>query len=272
MPYYQVDKSTYFQTAHVIDLETAMYHEASTFEAKSKAYNASTAVPLASPAVGTARAFLDAGGKTLMKAWLILAVRTEAHKDAGRAVVIRGGGGDPDAVRRSWEAEAQTAVARMDPATGAWALHVCDAAGCGKQTGGREYAAVVMDGVEKLTFHACAEFGCKNDPVHAQARFCAAHKALETQCAAFVDPPQGAPPGATGAFCPNAALPKRRCCSDPAHVALEDEYGGSGSRLMRRRMPDETMNEYRLAQARWCALTARLTGAPQRAPCGAGVS
>lgn len=253
MPYIQVEKSLYFLTSCLIDLEITLYHTTASFESLSKAYNASTAVRNASPSVGVADAFLDAGGKTLMKAWGVLATLTEAWLDNGRVVVIRGGGGHPDAVRRSWENQARVAFERANPATGPWAWHVCDTAACGKLTGGCEYPAVVMDGVEKLAFHCCAELGCDVDPVNSQTRFCAAHAYLETQCAAFIDPPAGAPASVAGAFCTAPALPGRRCCGDPEHVALEAEYGGSGSRAkVRKRLPDQSLAAYRLQRAQWC--------------------
>jgi hypothetical protein len=96
-----------------------------------------------------------------------------------------------------------------------------------------------------------ATLGCKEDPVHAQARFCRTHLALETTCAAFVDPPAGAPVGTTGSFCTAPVVPGKRCCVDPAHAALEAEYGGAGSRRTRKRQDGESTAEWRAAEAAW---------------------
>ena len=38
---------------------------------------------------------------------------------------------------------------------------------------------VVMDGIEGLTFHVCAEGGCSRSPTTSMSRFCSEHAHME---------------------------------------------------------------------------------------------
>ena len=50
---------------------------------------------------------------------------------------------------------------------------------CISHTQGGAYPVVVMDGIEGLTFHVCAEGGCPRSPTSSMSRFCLEHANLE---------------------------------------------------------------------------------------------
>ena len=214
--YLQVHTTLYVSVAYIAGLQRVLNAECASFQAKSHSYNM-TSGALGTPSLG-AGCLLDYSGREVFKAfckWMVL--HAAASETPARMVVVDGGGGG-DRARASWDEQSRICDANWQAqvANDPVLAHRCSARGCGHLVNGLEYRQSVCDGLAKLTMHCCAERGCAEDPVNAQALFCYQHgvtQGFEKRCAIYID-------AATG-FCSAPVQPGSKCCTLPAHQALE---------------------------------------------------
>ena len=78
--------------------------------------------------------------------------------------------------------------------------HKCDTPGCwktwneGLTSDDNVYDVVVLDGIQEISVHVCHVKNCPFEPAGARKRFCIMHALLETQCAIWVEVPEGEDP------------------------------------------------------------------------------